>query len=89
MLCPMLQAAFVWVLSLLLLCMIPITGSAPHHSGHLHHDDTASCATCMISIDLSMLLLLLSLLGLATSLVPVLPKRVTPHSPFHPPRFQS
>jgi hypothetical protein len=85
----MLKAVFVSVLALLLLCMIPIMGSAPHHSGHLHHDDTGSCATCMISIDLSMVLLLLSLLGLATSVAPVLPKLVPPQSPFHPPRFQS
>jgi hypothetical protein len=85
----MLNVVFVCLLSLLLLCMIPVMGSGPHHSGHMHHDDTASCATCMISIDLSMLLLLLSLLGLATSVVFVGPKLVPPHSPFHPPRFQS
>ena len=85
----MFKVVVIGFLSLVLLCMIPMMGSAPHHSGHLHHDDTASCATCMISIDLSMLLLLLNLLGLATSVVPVLPKLVPPHSPFHPPRFQS
>jgi hypothetical protein len=85
----MLKVVVVGFLSLVLLCMIPTMGGTPHHSGHLHHDDTASCATCMVSIDLSMLLLLLSLLGLAMLIVPVLPKLVPPHSPFHPPRFQS
>ena len=68
----MLKVVVVGVLSLVLLCMIPIMGGTPHHS-----------------IDLSMLLLLLSLLGLAMVIVPVLPKLVPPHSPFHPPRFQS
>lgn len=85
----MFKVIVIGFLSLVLLCMIPIMGSTPHHSGHLHHDDSASCATCMAPVDLSLILLLLSLLGLVTSVVPVLPKLVPPHSPFHPPRFQS
>lgn len=80
---------FLIALSLLLLCVIPFMGSMPHHSGHVHHDDTASCATCMASADLSAIFLLLTSLGLATLLIPILPKLLAPHSPFHPPRFQS
>ncbi len=77
------------VLSLLLLCIVPLMGSMSHQSGHLHHhDDTASCVTCMASVDLSALFFLLTLLGLATSWAPVLPKLLASLSPFHPPRFR-
>lgn len=70
--------------------MVPIMmGSGQYHSGHLHHDDTASCATCLASGDVLMLFFLLSLQGLATLVVPLLPELLAPHSPFHPPRFQS
>jgi len=84
---PMLKVFLIGVLSLVLLCMLPIMGSIQHHSGHLHHDASASCATCMASVDLSLILLLLSLVGFAISAVPVLPKLLAPCSPFHPPRF--
>lgn len=85
----MFKVVLIGFLALVLLCMIPIMGSTPHHSGHLHHDASTSCATCMASVDVSFILLLLSLVGVAASAASVFPKRLAPRSPFHPPRFRS
>lgn len=85
----MLKVCMIGFLALVLLCMIPIMGSTQQHSGHLHHDTSTSCATCMASVDVSLILLLLSLVGFATSAVPVLPKLLALRSQFHPPRFRS
>lgn len=85
----MLKVVVVGFLSLVLLCMIPILGSTQHHSGHLHHDASASCATCMASVDLPLNLSFLSLLGMAISAVHELPKLLAPRLLFHPPRFRS
>ena len=85
----MFKIVLIGLLALVLLCMIPIMGSTQHHFGHLHHDASASCATCMASVDVSLILLLLSLVGFAISAGPVLPKLLAPYSPFHPPRFHS
>lgn len=86
---PMFKVFVIGFLSLVLLCMLPIMGSTQHHSAHLHHDASASCATCMAVVDWSLILLLLSLVGFAISSLPVLPKLIAPGSPFHPPRFHS
>lgn len=85
----MLRVFLIGFLSLAMLCMIPMMGSTPHHSGHLHHDDAASCATCMASVDVTLNLLPFNLLGLAILAFPVPPKLLPPGSPFPPPRFRS
>ena len=85
----MFKVVLIGFISLVLLCMIPIMGSTQHHSGHLHHDASTSCATCMASVDVSLILLLLSLVGFAASAAPVLPKLLAPCSLFHPPRFHA
>jgi hypothetical protein len=86
---PMLKVCLIGFLSLVLLCMIPIMGSPQHHSGHLHHDDSASCATCMVSVNLPLNLSFLSPLGMAISAIHELPKLLAPRLLFHPPRFLS
>ena len=85
----MLKVCLIGFLSLVLLCMIPFLGSTQHDSGHHHHNDAASCATCMASVDVPLIFLAQSLVGVAISAVPVFPKRLVPGSLFHPPRFYS
>lgn len=85
----MLKVCLIAFLSVMLLCMIPIMGSTQHDSGHLHHDASTSCATCMASVDVSLILLLLSLVGFTASAAPVLLKLLAPGSLFHPPRFHA
>lgn len=86
---PMLKVCLIGFISLVLLCMIPSMGSTQHDSGHLHHDASASCGTCMASVDVPLIFLPMSLVGVAISAVPVLPKLLAPRSPFHPPRFHA
>ena len=85
----MLKVVLIGMLSLLLLCVIPLMGSAHHSAGHLHHDASSACATCMGSIDLHVLIFLLTFLGLTTLMHPELPALVASRSPFHPPRLRS
>lgn len=85
----MLKMLLIGFLALLLLCMVPLMGSISHSGGHLHHDASVSCASCMGSIDLPLAIFLLTFLGSVTFMLvlssPVVPSR----SPFHPPRFSS
>jgi len=85
----MLKLAMIAVLSLMLLCMAPIMGGTQHDSGHLHHSDSVSCATCMVAVDIPLMLVQLSIMGFAAWVIPLLLTLLTPHSPFHPPRFRS
>jgi len=75
-------------LSLVLLCMVPIMGGTLQ-SGHLHHSNSASCATCMAFATVSFILFLLSVVGIALSTLPEPPRLLVPHLPFHPPRLSS
>jgi small-conductance mechanosensitive channel len=82
----MLKVVLIGFLALVMLCMLPVMGSISHHSGHLHHDNSVSCASCMASVDLPSILVLLSLVGFATLALPLPPKLVAPGVQFHPPR---
>ena len=86
---PMLKVLLVGFLALLLLCMVPLMGSISHSGGHLHHDASVSCATCMGSVDLPLVIFLLTFLGSATFMLLLSPPLVAPRSPFHPPRLSS
>jgi hypothetical protein len=72
-----------------LLCMVPLMGSISNSGGHLHHDASVSCATCMGSVDLPLAIFLLTFFGLAAFRLLVLPALVAPRSLFHPPRLSS
>lgn len=82
----MLRVFLIGLLTLLLLCMIPLMGSTLNGGGHLHHDASASCATCMGSVDLPLVIFLLTLFGSATLMLLLLPPMVASRAPFHPPR---
>ncbi len=85
----MLKMLLIGFLALLLLCMVPLMGSISHSGGHLHHDASASCASCMGSVDLSLAIFLLTFLGSATCMLFLSPPLVPSRSPFHPPRLSS
>lgn len=76
------------ILSLLLcLIMVPLVGVGYGTTGHLHHDAATSCVVCLGSMDLLVVIFLLTCLGFATLMSLSLPPLVTPRSTFHPPRF--
>lgn len=83
----MLKVCLIGLLALLLLCMVPLMGSISQSVGHLHHDASISCATCMGSVDFPLAIFLLTFLGSAALMLFVPPALVAPHSPFHPPRL--
>jgi hypothetical protein len=85
----MLKILLIGFLSLLLLCMVPLMGSISHGGGHLHHDASVSCATCMGSMDLPLVIFLLTFLGSATFMLLLSSPSVPSRSPFHPPRLSS
>ena len=85
----MFKVLLIGFLSLMLLCMVPLMGSISNSGGHLHHDASVSCATCMGSVDLPMVIFLLTFLGSAVFMLLVSPALVVLRSPFHPPRLSS
>ena len=85
----MIRMLLIGFISLLLLCMVPLMGGILDSGGHLHHDASASCASCMGSIALPLVIFLLTLLGSATVMLLALPALVASRSPFHPPRLNS
>lgn len=86
---PMLKVVLIGFLAVLLLCMAPLMGSTLSSGGHLHHDTSASCATCMGSTTLPLVIFLLTVLGSATFMLLMFPAFLAPQSPFHPPRFRA
>jgi len=85
----MLKMLIIGFLALLLLCMVPLMGGISHSGGHLHHGASASCASCMGSVDLPFAIFLLTFLGSATFMLLLSPPLVPSRSPFHPPRLSS
>ena len=80
----MVKLIFIGVLTVLVICMIPLMG--PHaSSGHLHHGASASCATCMGSISLLAFVFSLALMGPLTLLMPAPRMLVLSADRFHPP----
>jgi hypothetical protein len=73
------------LLTVLVVCMVPLMGPQASASGHLHHDASASCATCMGSISLLIFVFSLALLGLQLLLIPVARLLALPADRFHPP----
>lgn len=76
------------LLCLTMLCMVPLMGSHYLDSGHLHHDASASCATCMGSPATSVVGFLFTLLGLSILIIPAAPLLQLDVEQFHPPRVR-
>ena len=73
------------LLTVLVVCMVPLMGAHANASGHLHHDASASCATCMGSISLLAFVFLLALVGPLALLMPATRMLVLSADRFHPP----
>ncbi len=80
----MVKLIVIGVLTVLVMCMVPLMGTHAS-SGHLHHDASASCATCMGSISLLAFVFSLALLGPLTLLMPAMRMLVLSADRFHPP----
>ena len=76
------------LLCLSVLCMVPFMGSHHLTVDHLHHDASASCSTCMGSVDMSVVGILFTLLGLSSLIIPAAPLLTLIVDRFHPPRVR-
>lgn len=74
------------LLCLSVLCMVPLMGSHHLASDNLHHDASASCATCMGSASMSMVGFLFIVMGLSSLVVPAASLLTLVVDQFHPPR---
>jgi len=81
----MARLVLIGLLVLSVVCMVPLMGAGHAATGHLHHDASASCATCMGSTSLLVFVFSLALLGLLALLVPAMRVLVLPADRFHPP----
>ena len=76
------------LLCLSVLCIVPLMGSHQLAADHLHHDAAASCSTCVGAVDLSMFVVLFTLLGFSSLIIPpILPLKLIVRQ-FHPPRVR-
>ena len=83
----MARLLLICVLTLSVVCMVPLMGADHAASGHLHHGDSVSCATCMGPESIIGVVVLLTLLGLLTVMIPVTPLLAPLKDQFHPPRI--
>jgi len=84
----MVRLLLIGLLALSIACMVPLMGTGHAETGHLHHDATASCATCMGSEPSLGDLFLLTMLGFSVLMVPARPPSAPVHGLFHPPRVR-
>ena len=81
----MAKAILIALLTLLVVCMVPIMGTSAHAGGHLHHDASASCATCMGTVSVVMVAFSLPFLFIFIWLLPMMPPLRLCRNRFHPP----
>jgi len=81
----MAKAILIGILTLLVICMVPLMGTSAHAGGHLHHDASASCATCMGTVSAAMVVFSLPLLLILIWLLPMAPPLRLCRDRFHPP----
>ena len=79
------KIVLIGVLAVLVVCMVPIMGTSAHAAGHLHHDASASCATCMGTVSVAMVAFSLPLLFILIWLLPIAPPLRLCRNRFHPP----
>lgn len=77
------------LLTLMLLCMMPLYGDTTHHSDHLNLIDSAVCASCLVTVDVSLLLVFLRPVSFTSAIIPKLLEFLPIRVLFQPPRFLS
>ena len=76
------------LLCLSVLCIVPLMGSHHPASDHLHHDAATSCSTCVGAVDLSTCVVLFTLLGFSSLIIPSIRPLNLIIRQFHPPRVR-
>ena len=84
----MYKIAFLVLLCLSVLWMVPLMGSHHLASDHLYHDAATSCSTCMGAVTTSTIVVLFALLGLSSLMIPATPAFKLVVRQFHPPRVR-
>ena len=81
----MVRVILLGLLVLSVVCMVPLMGTSHAAAGHLHHDASASCATCLGPESVGGTIFLITLIGLAFLMSPAEPPRAPIRSLFHTP----
>jgi threonine/homoserine/homoserine lactone efflux protein len=76
------------LLCLSVLCMVPLMGSHHLASDHLHHDAATSCSACIGAVATSTIVVLFTLFGLSSLIIPATPALKLVVREFHPPRLR-
>ncbi|NOS81600.1 MAG: hypothetical protein E8D46_08185 [Nitrospira sp.] len=74
------------LLCLSLLCMVPLMGSHQLASDHLHHGAATACSSCVGAVATSAIVVLFTVLGLSSRIIPAAPALQLVIRQFHPPR---
>jgi len=82
----MVRVLLIVVLVVTVVCMVPLMGADHTASGHFHHSQSTSCATCLGPNAVSGVCFPLSSLGLLILMIPAAPLRIFVGDQFHPPR---
>jgi hypothetical protein len=76
------------LLCLSVLCMAPLMGSHHLTPDYLHHDAATSCSICMGTVATSTIVVLFTVLGLSSLMIPATPALKLVVRQFHPPRVR-
>jgi di/tricarboxylate transporter len=74
------------LLCLTVMCMVPLMGSHQLASDHLDHDAATPCSTCIGAVATSTIIVLFTLFGLSSLIIPATPALKLVVREFHPPR---
>ena len=77
------------LLCLSVLCLVPLMGSSHHlASDHLQHDAATSCSSCIGAVVTSTIVVLFTILGFSSLIIPATPAFKLVVRQFHPPRVR-
>ena len=76
------------LLCLSVLCIVPLMGSHHLASDHLQHDAATSCSSCIGAVVTSTIVVLFTILGFSSLIIPATPALKLVVRQFHPPRVR-
>ena len=76
------------LLCLSVLCMVPLMGGYQLTPDHLHHDAATSCSSCIGAVATNTIVVLFTVLGFSSLMIPATPALKLVVRQFHPPRVR-
>jgi amino acid transporter len=76
------------LLCLSVLCVVPLMGGHQLTPDHVHHDAATSCPSCIGAVATNTIVVLFTMLGFSSLMIPATPALKLVVRQFHPPRVR-